>query len=366
MPRNQYKKIADFLADESFQHWVRFKDNTHGWEEWTVEHPQRAKLVQQARLWILSMRVSEADVPQEETQASLEATWEKIRHWEAIDSPKIRFWNNGWWQGVAAVLVLGIALGWFYKRQTSSTKTLISYTDLIKENANGLIEQANNTDRPQLITLSDGSSVLLQPDSKLSYPKSFDPTQRKVYLSGEAFFEISKNPQRPFLVFANEIVTKVIGTSFRVRAYSDQPNVEVVVRTGKVSVSSNQQVATTKEQGVLLLPNQAVRFIRQSLAFEEITNLVVSEPIAQTQTTIEQLSFEFTDIPVAQILHTLEQAYLVEVDFPREVLKDCYLTTSLSDQPLPEKLKIICESLGNNTRYEMNGNHITIISNGCN
>jgi transmembrane sensor len=47
-------------------------------------------------------------------------------------------------------------------------------------------------------------------------------------------------------------------------------------------------------------------------------------------------------------------------------LKDCYLTTSLNDQPLPEKLKIICRSLGNNTSYEMNGNQIIILSNGCN
>jgi len=366
MPRNQYNTIEDFLADESFQHWVRSQDNTHGWEEWTVEHPQRAKLVQQARLLVLAMRVSEAGVPQEETQASLQTTWEKIRHAEAIHTPKIRFWNNGWWQGVAAVLVLGIALGWLYKSQTSSSKTSISYTELIKENPNGLIEQANNTDKPQLITLSDGSSVLLQPNSKLSYSKSFDPTERKVYLSGEAFFEISKNPHRPFFVFANEVVTKVIGTSFRVRAYADQPNVEVVVRTGKVSVSSNRQVATAKEQGVLLLPNQAVRFVRQSFAFEKITDLTASESIAQTQIAIEQLSFEFIDIPVAQILQIIEQAYLVEVDFPKEQLKDCYLTTSLSDQPLPEKLKIICESLGNNSRYEMNGNHIVIISNGCN
>jgi hypothetical protein len=62
----------------------------------------------------------------------------------------------------------------------------------------------------------------------------------------------------------------------------------------------------------------------------------------------------------------LEQAYLVTIDFPAGKLEGCYLTTSLSDMPLPEKLKIICESLGYNTRYEMNGNHIIIISNGCN
>jgi hypothetical protein len=85
-----------------------------------------------------------------------------------------------------------------------------------------------------------------------------------------------------------------------------------------------------------------------------------------TTNPIEQLSFEFKDIPVSQIFKTIEQGYLVTIDFPKEKLKDCYLTTSLSDEPLPEKLKIICESLGNNTRYVMNGNNIIIISNGCN
>jgi hypothetical protein len=57
------------------------------------------------------------------------------------------------------------------------------------------------------------------------------------------------------------------------------------------------------------------------------------------------LGFEFTDIPVAQIFKTIEQAYLVNIDFPQAKLKDCYLTTSLNDQPLPEKLKIICRAL---------------------
>jgi transmembrane sensor len=56
----------------------------------------------------------------------------------------------------------------------------------------------------------------------------------------------------------------------------------------------------------------------------------------------------------------------VKIDFPQEKLKDCYLTTSLGDQPLQEKLKIICKSLGNNSSYEMNGNQIIILSDGCN
>lgn len=364
--RNHYTKIEDFLADESFQKWVREGKERDNWEEWTVENPHRAKLVAEARLWILATRVPEPTIAAAELTAALQASRDKIKSIEKeTAAPSIPLWRFTGWRSIAAVLVMGLALGWLYKRQALTQDTL-TYTELINRDAEGLIEQTNNSTKPQLITLSDGSSVLLQPKSKLSYPKSFEGNERNVYLSGEGFFEISKNPKKPFFVFANEIVTKVIGTSFRVKAYTDQPNVEVVVRTGKVNVSSNQSIGQLNNKTVQLLPNQGVRFVRKELAFEKITDIIREKPSTQSVTAIEQLSFEFSDIPVAQILKTIEQAYLVEIDYPQEKLKDCYLTTSLSDQPLPEKLKIICESLGNMTRYEMNGNRITILTEGCN
>lgn len=364
--RNHYKKIEDFLADESFQQWVREGKERENWEEWTVENPQRAKLVAEARLWVLATRVPESPLSSFEITAALQASRDKIKSIEKETSaPSIPLWRRTGWRSIAAVLVLGLAVGWLFKHKTLTQDTL-TYTELINRDAEGLIEQTNNSNKPQLITLSDGSSVLLQPKSKLSYPKIFEGNERNVYLSGEGFFEISKNPRKPFYVFANEIVTKVIGTSFRIKAYTDQPNVEVVVRTGKVNVSSNRVLAQLNTETVQLLPNQGVRFMRKELAFEKITDITRIKPNAQSVAAIEQLSFEFSDVPVTQILRTIEQAYLVEIDYPLEKLKDCYLTTSLSDQPLPEKLKIICESLGNTTRYEMNGNQITILTEGCN
>jgi ferric-dicitrate binding protein FerR (iron transport regulator) len=66
----------------------------------------------------------------------------------------------------------------------------------------------------------------------------------------------SVKTKKPFFVFANEIVTKVVGTSFKIKAYANQPNVEVVVRTGKVKVRSNELISNPKEL-IVLLPNQA-------------------------------------------------------------------------------------------------------------
>lgn len=363
--RNSYKKFEDFLFDSSFQRWVKFQDDSGQWEEWTLENVERAKLVEEARLWVLAMNVNEVSVSNKDTQIALQKTWERI-NLAKVDSA-INITKLFWFSAAAAILVFAAASLIYYTRQDSAfLKNAITYQDLVENESNGLIEQVNNSDNPQLITLSDASSILLQPKSKISYPKTFIGDERKVFLSGEGFFEISKDPEKPFYVYSNEVVTKVYGTSFRIIAYPKQPNVDVLVRTGKVKVISNVDSKNKSDKEVFLLQNQAARFVRKEKLLEKILDITQDKSLFASTNTIEKLSFEFKDIPVHQIFKTLEQAYLVSIDFPAEKLEACYLTTSLSDMPLPEKLKVICESLGYNTRYEMNGNHIIIISNGCN
>jgi len=365
--RNKYTEIEDFLVDKSFQSWVRTNTDLENWEEWTLENPVRAKLVEEARLWILATKVPENNLHPSIIQTALFATWDKIEKDETSEKKQIKLWNNNWLRSVAAVLVFGLVASWAYSHLFIPNNSTQIYNELIHDNDEGLVEQTNNSNKPQIITLSDGSSVLLQPKSKLSYPKIFAVNERRVYLSGEGFFEISKNPNKPFLVFANEIVTKVVGTSFRISAFSNEPNVEILVRTGKVKVQSNEMaLSSNKEEEITLLPNEALRFTRKSSTFDKITDITKDESLIHSVRTIEQLSFDFTDIPVSQIFKTIEQAYLVNIKFPEDKLKDCHLTSSLNDQPLPQKLKIICKALGNNTSYEMNGNQIIINSDGCN
>jgi hypothetical protein len=367
--RNNYTEIEDFLANDSFRKWVLFKSDEQGWEDWTLEDPIRAKLVEESRLWILAMKVNEIPMSPSVVKTALQNTWAKIDKSEKqIDTPNriVKLLKKYSINAAAAVLLFALLSTWYYNSVYNAESTIITYNDLINENREGLVEQTNNSSKVQIITLSDGSSVLLKPNSKLSYPKIFTGNQRKVYLSGEGFFEISKNPKKPFFVYANEIVTKVVGTSFRIKAYNDHPNVEVIVRTGKVKVKSSQLIKDSKEKEIILLPNQALRFVRKKLIFNKITDITLDKNLTQNDGNIEQLSFEFTDIPVGQIFKTIEQAYLIKIDFPEEKLKKCHLTTSLNDQPLPEKLKIICKSIGNDTTYEMNGNQIIITSDGCN
>lgn len=366
--RNKYTQTEDFIGDPSFRLWILQNKNGTNWENWTLEHPDKTKLIEEARLWVLAMKVDETQMLSSTVESALENTWKKIAVKETVlnRNPENKIWNKNWYKSIAAIVIIALAFSWGYTNYYKSSGDNHVYQELIIENKDGLVEQTNNSKNSQIITLSDGSSVLLQPNSKLSYPKNFIGNERKVYLSGEAFFEISKNKQKPFFVYANEIVTKVVGTSFRICAFKNQPNVEVIVRTGKVKVHSNNQSSKITSKEVVLLPNEAIRFERKTEKFNIITDITKDIVLKQTAKSIEQLSFDFTDIPVSQIFKTIEQAYQVTVDFPKDKLKNCHLTTSLNDQPLPEKLKIICKSLANNTSYEMNGNIIIIKSEGCN
>lgn len=364
--RDSYQKIEDFLADASFRNWVKGNEDPANWSEWTVENPIRAKLVEEARLWILAMKVEHTPISDQEINQELKTIWKQIG--QDSDEPSAQLIRRlKWIKAAAAILIVGVVSILYYNNFLSNQpNSTITYQELINNETDGLIEQTNNSNKPLLITLSDASSVLLQPKSKLSYPKIFIGNERRVYLSGEGFFEISKDPHKPFYVYANETVTKVYGTSFRIVAFPNQSIVEVLVRTGKVKVSEIQKSKYSPFNEVTLYPNQAARFERYNQVFEKISDLTKDESLLLSAKSIERLNFEFRDTPVSQIFATIEQAYIVSIDFPSEKLMDCYLTTSLIDEPLSEKLKIICESLGNGTRYEMHGNQIKIISNGCN
>src|SRR5688572_8121606 len=118
----------------------------------------------------------------------------------------------------------------------------------------------NDKNISQRILLPDGSNVTLEPQSSIKFLSDFNkPVAREIYLDGEGFFEVARNEQRPFLVHANKITTKVLGTSFIVKAFPQDKNVTVVVKTGKVSVYATEDKVNAKRE-IILTPNQQIVF----------------------------------------------------------------------------------------------------------
>jgi ferric-dicitrate binding protein FerR (iron transport regulator) len=115
----------------------------------------------------------------------------------------------------------------------------------------------DSSSQRQLINLPDGSTVILNQNSKLEYPPDFSSNTRDVYLNGEAFFDIKHNPSKPFIVHTGSISTKVLGTAFNIHAYRSQKFVEVTVTRGKVEVKSNEKLLGVLQKNEQLIFNIA-------------------------------------------------------------------------------------------------------------
>lgn len=355
MQRESYTTVTQFCDDALFREWVITGRDNAGWAPWLEANADKQRLVQEARYLILAIGDDAAGATPAETDQALEETWWRIHEEEHRVRPLAT-----WWRVAAAVLVFALGLGWYAARQYQEETEVAIRKSPAALPANRDIDVFNNSKIARLVNLEDGSTIILQPNGKLSYPAKFAPDKREVHLSGEAFFEVSKNRKRPFLVYTNDIVTEVVGTSFRIKAADDQPEVEVFVKTGEVHVRQIKPADSKAAENVVLLPNQSVSYVKSRSLFEKPENKDIPKRA------IEYLNFDFADAPVGTIFSTLENAYGVTIDYPHEALRDCYLSTSLSDEPLMSKLKIVCESISSGTQFRMEGNHVIVESAGCN
>ncbi|MFR7879372.1 MAG: FecR family protein [Butyricimonas paravirosa] len=89
--------------------------------------------------------------------------------------------------------------------------------------------------------LADGTTVYLNAESELRFPKQFRGKNRKVYLTGEGYFDVQRNEKQPFIVEAQQVEVRVLGTSFGVRAYTKEENVLTTLIQGRVNVEADGQ-----------------------------------------------------------------------------------------------------------------------------
>lgn len=125
---------------------------------------------------------------------------------------------------------------------------------------NRLLEKKNSKGVKGSLTLSDGTKIWMNADTKLRYPETFDGNTREVYLSGEAFFEVAKNTAKPFIIHLANGTVKVVGTSFNIRAYDNEKVVEASVATGKVAFIPKYST-TKKTDTVFLTADKKLRFV---------------------------------------------------------------------------------------------------------
>jgi transmembrane sensor len=358
----------DFIENAGFRRWVRQPNAELDafWRAFLEKHPEKKPEVIAATNFLLSIEqhVEGGKSARSHEDVVFQRIRSTIHNPVALPLRTFPRWIS--WAAAASVVFL---LGYFFLSGPLPSGGRISYETNRQQATHPLTELTNDTSEPQQVALADGSTVTLQPQSRISFAKDFDTDKkREVYLSGEAFFDVARNPDKPFFVYANELVTKVLGTSFTVRAYQEDDSVEVKVRTGRVSVSVNDQIGRQRKisirerEGILLRPNQQAVLSRKEI---RLVKSLVDSPVLLSETTPDRpgYSFLFKAERITQVLATLEKAYGLDIVFDEEAFAACQFTADLTGLPPYEMLDIICRSI--EARYRILDAQIIIDGKGC-
>ena len=310
--------------------------------------------------WYDTIHASQPEEAEDTTEATEARLWVNLQS-NLKRTKKSSFYYT--WRVAAAILLL-VATGavlYFAQHVFIPAEESVVLQDFGRKYTGGIQLIENKTNIPRLVALADGSEVTLEPGSELRVAGEFTNNKREVYLTGEAFFHVKRDTLRPFLVYANEVITKVLGTSFTVKAYKGAKQTTVAVMTGKVSVSTNPEVIQKKHttQEVILTPNQEAVYNR---AINKVTKKLVDVPrIVLEKPTLFEMKYDAT--PVSKIFEVLEENYGVEIIYDEEILSECFLTTSMSDEGLYQRIEIICKAIG--AEYKIQDTTITITGKGC-
>lgn len=176
------------------------------------------------------------------------------------------------------------------------------------------------------------------------------------------FFEVTKDPQKPFFVYTDKAVTKVLGTSFLINTRAAGNQFTVLVKTGIVSVFAQ---AATRQENNYQVPD-AVLTANQQAVFDGKSQRVVQralEPEEVQRLAVPDTDFSFQKTPVKVVLQRLSEAYSTPIAFDEDALKNCDITASFTDEPFAVKLDLICRTIG--VEYHLNNAGVVISGTGC-
>jgi transmembrane sensor len=236
---------------------------------------------------------------------------------------------------IAASILLLLATGYF-TIQYSQKEALHFLTFDVQSTPKG---------KQSRLILSDGTTVWLNSKSQLKYPTDFaDEAIREVFLEGEAFFEVTEDSTKPFIVRTSSASIKVLGTAFNVKSYSNDPFIETTLVKGKVSISTKQN---KRDKEVVLLPHQQARI-------DKATRQIQLQKIIHTETYTSWTEgwIIFENEPFAKIKETLERWYNVTIVLEDQHSLSCTFSGKFKDKTLLEVLEIFKNTEAINYRIE--------------
>ncbi|MEN7548563.1 FecR domain-containing protein [Rapidithrix thailandica] len=328
MNNKDWDLIAQFLSSEKDEDLYKEVESRKGESASFKETMDDCKLI-----WSNSQKLSKGRKKLVDEQAftnclaKMNEKIDQLEQKEQVPSKRqqVEFstvFNLTFFQKAAAVIVLAIAvssLAYFLGGESPTSPS--SY-----------VMSESHGDQLKKVILPDNSIVWLQAKSKLQYPQAFQGNERRVSLQGEAFFDIAHNPEQPFVIEANETETKVLGTSFNLKAQPHANRVELALLTGKVAFKYNDQLTE-------VVPDQMIT-VDKSSASLKVDQGNVRELIWQKGL------LKFNDTPLASVIKALESLHQVKIDTQGDFSQNNAITGDFTGKTLEVSLKQISEILG--------------------
>lgn len=347
--------VADFISDQSFINWVKEPDASSDkfWKEFLQQYPHRAEALQEAREFVSLMNFTDGaldDAAIIKMKSNIDLAL--LDPEEGLDAETQSFWRRGWFKVAASVSILviigSLVLQFAFKRDDER------FIETAFSNAGNQVLKTVKGKRT-VITLSDGTRIWLNTDSRIAYDRSFGKGNvREVFLDGEAFFDVAENKEKPFIVNTTSVAVKVLGTAFNVRAFKTDATIEATLVRGKIALSTRDD-----QEDITLMPNQQAVYIKQSKQV-----ILENEVNTQEYTSWKAGQLNFKDETFETIILDLERWYDVKIHVDNDEALQCRFSAKIDHKKLDEVLELF-KAAGPSFDYKIEGKEVFITGNFC-
>lgn len=338
--------LQDFLADADFRAWILAGQPTDHpiWPTLLLHLPDKEPLMTAAEALFLTWAEGSAACTEKELDLEIDRILDSTLH-----EPTRPFWRFIPASVAAALVCVMGACCWIFLQKPGNK---MQVTALLT--AERLIDLENDSDTIQAIVLPDSTQIKLFPNARLRFSAHLgtehapDPDKREVNMSGKIYFDVKRNERLPFVIYSNEVITRVLGTSFTISAVKDQYSLEV--KSGRVAV---EKLNIFQSEEVFVQPNQKVVFTARSFSSKqkELEKSLTENP-TPVQTAVQtETSFEYRNSSLETVFRDLENTYGIPIIYDPQGYKHCTISVRLHDESFYSKLNIICQTL--KTTYEV-------------
>lgn len=329
MTDREENSIYYYLQNESFVKWVLnpTDEMNHYWSRWLQEKPDQRHVITQARAFIQSAKI------RHNPQISLEAYNRILLNVVANNQRKngqdqgisVSSRQSYWSVAAALILLLGfIGFGWL-RDTTDEQQVLVEKVTTVN------IKETKAGEKLDLM-LPDGSHVRLNSLSSITYPSDFEVEAREVKISGEVFFEVVRDINRPFVVGAGATKTTVLGTSFNINSVNQTGEDMITVASGKVRVEPLDQIGAAQE--VYLTKGDQALYISEDQTLEK-RQVSLEYHLAWKDNILI-----FRDEPLSAVFQRLERWYGVGFQLADEMTQaSCRIHAQFNNESLENVLR---------------------------